>query len=58
MPENSGFRLFVNNMYQAAMNERACYKQSPCTVQEYFDQNKFWLKNQYKNGVEVVDITV
>jgi hypothetical protein len=53
---DTNFRLYVNNMYQAAMNERTDYNQETCTVQEYFDKNKFWLKEMYKENKNVVDI--
>ena len=56
MPDDSNFRLFVNNMYQAAMNERADWKSEPSTIQEYFDNNKFWLKSQFQSGKEIIDI--
>ena len=45
---DTNFRLYVNNMYQAAMNERTDYNQETCTVQEYFNKNKFFTtSNQY-----------
>ncbi len=43
-------------MYQSAMNERSQYNQETCTVQEYFDENKFWLKKMFKEDIIVVDI--
>lgn len=42
------FRLFVNNMYYAAMKERHLYGQEECTQQEYWDTNKFWLKEKFR----------
>jgi hypothetical protein len=56
MLKEGDFRLYVNNMYQSAMNERSHYKQETCTVQEYFDENKFWLKKMFKEDIIVVDI--
>ncbi len=53
------FRHFVNNMYYAAMKERDRYGQEECTLQEYWDTNKFWLKEKFKetggNMIDIVD---
>mgnify|MGYP001601197011 CR=1 FL=1 len=56
MSKEGDFRLFVNNMYHSAMKERSHFSQDRCTVQEYFDANKFWLKNMFKEDIIVVDI--
>jgi len=60
MPKNykelpTEFRLYVNNMYYAAMRERDRYGQQECELQEYWDQNKFWLKEKYKISGNVLD---
>lgn len=52
---STGFRLYVNNMYYAAMHERNRYSQPECSLQEYWDQNKFWLKEKYKTDGNVID---
>ena len=44
------FRLFVSNMYYAAMKERHRWGQEECTLQEYWDTNKFWLKNKFRES--------
>lgn len=56
MVKDNDFRLFVNNMFHAAMKERNDYNQEPCTIQEYFDSNKFWLKSMYKKHGNLLDI--
>jgi hypothetical protein len=51
------FRVFVNNMYYAAMKERNRYGQVECSLQEYFDANKYWLKHRFKDtGGNMLDI--
>jgi hypothetical protein len=51
------FRVFVNNMYYAAMKERNRYGQDECSLQEYFDGNKYWLKHRFKDtGGNMLDI--
>lgn len=51
------FRLFVSNMYYAAMKERHRWGQEECTLQEYWDANKFWLKDKFReSGGNVLDI--
>lgn len=61
MPNNykdlpSEFRLYVNNMYYAAMKERDRYGQTECSLQEYWSDNKFWLKENYKKFGNKLDI--
>lgn len=56
MVKDNEFRLYVNNMFHAAMKERDNYNQELCTIQEYFDLNKFWLKSMYKKHGNLLDI--
>jgi|11_taG_2_1085331.scaffolds.fasta_scaffold37981_2 hypothetical protein len=56
MVKDNEFRLYVNNMFHAAMKERKNYNQETCTIQEYFDLNKFWLKSMYKKHGNLLDI--
>ena len=56
MVKDNEFRLYVNNMFHAAMKERNNYNQELCTIQEYFDLNKFWLKSMYKKHSNLLDI--
>jgi hypothetical protein len=52
------FRHFVNNMFYAAMREREYYHQETCTLEEYFTNNKYWLKEKFKEtGGNMIDIT-
>jgi hypothetical protein len=44
-------------MYYAAMKERHLYGQEECTQQEYWDTNKFWLKEKFREtSKNILDI--
>lgn len=51
------FRLFVSNMYYAAMKERDRWGEAECSMQEYWDNNKYWLKKKFQEtSGNVLDI--
>ncbi len=45
----SAFRMWVNNIWFQNCEEHLTYRENPYTIQEYWNKNKWFLKNLYKN---------
>ena len=45
---NQPFRDRLQNMYYENKLERIDWHQAPLTLSEYFNNNKYWLKREYR----------
>lgn len=44
----SRFRMWVNNSYFQNREERLAYNDAACTLQQYWNAYKWWLKHEYR----------
>jgi len=48
---NKPFRTWLQKIYFENQKEREIFKDDCVTLKEYFNQNKWWLKNKYKQEI-------
>jgi hypothetical protein len=46
--KNSPFRNWVQSIWIENKEEHLTYHENPYTIEEYWEQYKYWLKQQYR----------